>query len=304
MNLTNLSFCLLISTLVAILSVLVFALQFVPKLDAQTTMGNTEDKKVVILNFDDGRKSQFTEAKPILDKYGFKATFYVVCGYLGNKPGYMNWTEVKQLSAQGHDIESHTMNHRNLSDSSKKSLEFQIGESKACLQEHGIKATSFAYPFDQGSDNKTVVRVVSKYYDLARTASSPVTFLHCDGWIHQSHQTDCSTYTKDGKLNYANQYSIRGWSHDQSRKVNSYDDPALLNRFVEVVNSQNKYNRNGTINAIPIVIYHSSGDQEIDYSTNLDLFNKEMKYLHDGNFTVLTMAHLGFDKNSNYLYIK
>lgn len=304
MNLTNLSFCLLISTLVAILSILVFTLQFVPKLDAQTAMGNMEDKKVVILNFDDGRKSQFTEAKPILDKYGFKATFYVVCGYLGNKPGYMNWTEVKQLSAEGHDIESHTMNHRNLSDSSKKSLEFQIGESKACLQEHGIKATSFAYPFDQGSDNNTVVKVVSKYYDLARTASSPVTFLHCDGWIHQSHQTDCSTYTKDGKLNYANQYSIRGWSHDQSRKVNSFDDPALFNRFVEVVNSQNKYNRNGTINAIPIVIYHSSGDQEIDYSTNLDLFNKEMKYLHDGNFTVLTMAHLGFDKNSNYLYIK
>ncbi|HKX20598.1 MAG TPA: polysaccharide deacetylase family protein [Nitrososphaeraceae archaeon] len=273
-------------------------------MDAQTTIGNTEDKKVVILNFDDGRKSQFTEAKPILDKYGFKATFYVVCGYLGNKPGYMNWTEIQQLSAEGHDIESHTMNHRNLSDSSKKSLEFQIGESKACLQEHGIKATSFAYPFDQGSDNKTVVKVVSKYYDLARTASSPVTFLHCDGWIHQSHQNDCSTYTKDGKLNYANQYSIRGWSHDQSRKVNSFDDDALYNRFVQVVNSQTKYNNNGTINAIPIVIYHSSGDQEIDYSTNLDLFNKEMKYLHDGNFTVLTMANLGFDKNRNYLYIK
>ena len=238
MNLTNLSFCLLISTLVAILFVLIFTLQFVPKLDAQTAIGNTNDKKIVILNFDDGRKSQFTEAKPILDKYGFKATFYVVCGYLGYKPGYMNWTEVKQLSAEGHDIESHTMNHRNLSDSSKKSLEFQIGESKACLQEHEIKATSFAYPFDQGSDNKTVVKVVSKYYDLARTASSPVTFLHCDGWIHQSHQTDCNTYTKDGKLNYANQYSIRGWSHDQSRKVNSYDDPSLYNRFLAVVNGK------------------------------------------------------------------
>jgi len=304
MNLTNLSFYLLISSLVAIFSVLIFTLQFVPKLDAQTAIGNTNDKKIVILNFDDGRKSQFTEAKPILDKYGFKATFYVVCGYLGNKPGYMNWTEVKQLSAEGHDIESHTMNHRNLSDSSKKSLEFQIGESKACLQEHGIKATSFAYPFDQGSDNKTVVRVVSKYYDLGRTASSPVTFLHCDGWVHQSHQTDCSTYTKDSQLNYANQYSIRGWSHDQSRKVNSFDDAALYNRFFQVENSQNKYNKNGTINAIPIVIYHSSGDQEIDYSTNLDLFNKEMKYLHDANFTVLTMANLGYDKNSNYLYVK
>jgi len=36
----------------------------------------------------------------------------------------------------------------------------------------------------------------------------------------------------------------------------------------------------------------------------LDLFNKEMKYLHDGNFTVLTMANMAFDKKSNSLYIK
>jgi len=35
--------------------------------------------KVIIINFDDSHKSQFTYAKPILDKYGFKATFFQVC---------------------------------------------------------------------------------------------------------------------------------------------------------------------------------------------------------------------------------
>ena len=262
------------------------------------------ESKVVILNFDDGRKTQFTEAKPILDKYGFKATFYIVCNYVGNKPGYMNWSEVNQLHAEGHDIESHTMNHADLSDVSKNSLEYQIGKSKECLQQHGINATSFAYPFDKGWDNKTVVNTVSKYYDLARTASSPVTFLQCDGWKNKSNQTDCTTYTKNGKLNYANRYSIRGWSHDLSRILNSFDDPALYDRFIQVVNSQSDYNENGTIKAIPIIIYHRAGDQNIDYSTNLDLFNKEMKYLHDGNFTVLTMANLGYDTKTNDLYIK
>src|ERR1043165_2939596 len=82
------------------------------------------NSKVVILNFDDNRKTQFTEAKPILDKYGFKATFYVVCKYLDNKKGYMNWTELETLYKEGHDIGSHTMNHANLSDSSIKSLEY------------------------------------------------------------------------------------------------------------------------------------------------------------------------------------
>ena len=42
----------------------------------------------------------------------------------------MNWTEVETLHKEGHDIASHTMNHANLSDSSKKSLEYQIGKSK------------------------------------------------------------------------------------------------------------------------------------------------------------------------------
>jgi len=197
------------------------------------------------------------------------------------------------------------MNHANLSDSSKKSLEYQIGRSKECLQEHGINATSFAYPFDKGSDNKTVVNIVSKYYELARTASSPLTFLHCDDWKDKSNQADCRPYTKNAKLNYANKYSIRGWSHDLSRRENSYDDSALYDRFIQVVNSQSEYNKNGTIKAIPIIIYHRAGDKLVDdYNTDLDLFDKEMKYLHNGNFTVLTISDLGYDEKSNSLYIK
>jgi peptidoglycan/xylan/chitin deacetylase (PgdA/CDA1 family) len=296
--------------LIIIFSILIVGI-FVILLDGQfpvtygeSVMINRTNNKVVILNFDDNRKSQFTQAKPILDKYGFKATFYVVCNYLDNKKGFMNWTQLETLYKEGHDVGSHTMNHDNLSDSSKKSLEYQIGMSKECLQEHGINATSFAYPFDKGWDNKTIVNIVSKYYELARTASSPLTYLHCDGWKDKSNQTDCRTYTKNGKLNYASKYSIRGWSHDLSRKVNTYDDSALFDRFIQVVNSQSNYNKNGTIMAIPIIIYHRAGDQGTDYNTDLDLFNKEMKYLHDGNFEVMTMADLAYDKKSNYLYIK
>ena len=41
--------------------------------------GNTS--KVVILTFGDTHKSQFITAKPILDKYGFKASFFITCSY-------------------------------------------------------------------------------------------------------------------------------------------------------------------------------------------------------------------------------
>ena len=90
-----------------------------------------------------------------------------------------------------------------------------------------------------------------------------------------------------------------------SRKVNSYDNSALFDRFLQVVNSQFEHNKNGMIMAIPIIIYHRAGDTEaIDYNTDLDLFKKEMKYLHDGKFTVLTMSDLAYNSKDNYLYIK
>ena len=273
------------------------------ELHAQSGSRVTNDK-VAILNFDDGRKSQFTQAKPILDKYRFKATFYVVCNYLGNKPGYMDWNEVKQLYAEGHDIGSHSMNHANLEMLSKKDLKFEIGQSKKCLEDHGIDVTSFAYPFNKGSNDKKVIKIVSKYYDLARTAGSPITYLHCDGWKEQSNQNDCRTYTKKEDLTFANRYSIRGWSHDLSRLVNSYTDNDLLKRFIQIANTQKEHNKNG-VKAIPIVIYHRAGDNEaIDYNTDLKLFEKEMKYLHDNNFRVITMNDLEYEKKTDYLYIK
>jgi peptidoglycan/xylan/chitin deacetylase (PgdA/CDA1 family) len=45
-----------------------------------TPSGNSSaSSKVVMLTFGDTLKSQFTNAKPILDKYGFKGSFFVTC---------------------------------------------------------------------------------------------------------------------------------------------------------------------------------------------------------------------------------
>jgi peptidoglycan/xylan/chitin deacetylase (PgdA/CDA1 family) len=271
--------------------------------------GNNNNK-VVILNFDDAYESQYTNAKPILDKYGYKATYYIVCNYVGNS-GRLTWEDITALKNEGYDIASHTMNHADLTKTSKKETEFEVGGSKQCLLDHGINTTSFAYPFNGGSDEASVIDVVAKYYDIARTARSapePIMYLHCDGFKEESSQTDCRTYANDGEPNFANRYSIMGWSHDADRYKYSYDDSGMFNRFVEVVNSASMYNTDGTINAIPIVIWHridnsGEGDPQV-YATTIDLFEKEIKYLHDNGFKVLTMADIGYDTNSNYLYLK
>ena len=276
---------------------------------------NTAVNKEVILNFDDGYKSQYTNAKSILDKYGYKATFYIICNYVGNGEegqdkanARMNWEDITELHKEGYDIGSHSMDHKDLSQMSKKMVDFEVGQSKQCLLDHGINPISFAYPFNTAAEDATVIDIVAKYYDIARRGDNPLMYLHCDRFKEKSSQTDCRTYSDDGKLNFVNRYSVIGWSHDGDRKTNSYDDSEMLNKFIEVVNSQSIYNTGNTIDAIPIVTWHridnsAEGDPGA-YATTIDLFEKEIKYLHDNGFKVLTMADMGYDANSNYLYLK
>ncbi|HVD08132.1 MAG TPA: polysaccharide deacetylase family protein, partial [Nitrososphaeraceae archaeon] len=277
---------------------------FLPNVVATPDKMTGNDNKVVILNFDDSQKSQYTNAKPILDKYGFKATFYVVCTYIGAKQGYMNWQQVGTLHREGHDIASHSMHHIHLDKLPKKDIEFELSASKKCLQDHGINAKSFAYPFDSGSDDKTVINIVAKYYEMARTGNDALAFLRCDNPGIQPSQADCRTYTDKDRLTYANRYTVRAWSQDATRNENSYSDTVMLDKFIKIVNSQTKYNNNGTIRAIPIIAYHRVGETGDIYNTSLKLFEAQMKYLYENDFKVLTMADLAYNDKSNYFFVK
>jgi hypothetical protein len=72
----------------------------------------------------------------------------------------------------------------------------------------------------------------------------------------------------------------------------------MLERFEEVVNSQSKYNTVG-INAVPILIWHKIDNSNEEYSTSINLFDAEMRYLFDNDFIVLTMADLVYDDTSS-----
>ena len=106
---------------ITIVLIIVFSTAYVPNTSlAQNPMPydnrsiTENNQKVVILTFDDGWESQYQNAKPILDKYGFKATFFVVCNYIEKDNSRMSWDGVISLKHAGHDIQAHTMNHKNL----------------------------------------------------------------------------------------------------------------------------------------------------------------------------------------------
>ena len=93
---------------------------------------------------------------------------------------------------------------------------------------------------------KRIIKIISKYYNLARTANNLVTYLRCHDRKDQSIQTDCRTTTDWHRLTYGNAFTIKGWSHDFSSLVNFYNNPEMFERFIDVVNSQNKYNEDNT----------------------------------------------------------
>jgi peptidoglycan/xylan/chitin deacetylase (PgdA/CDA1 family) len=278
--------------------------------DSSSDSTNNNTPKAVILNFYDNDIGQFTNAKPILDKYGFKGTFFIVCNWASsdNNPDRMNWQDITQLYREGHDIESHSTSHKVLSKLSADDLDYQVGQSKECFRKHiGTEPTVFSPPHSKGWNNGTVIDMIAKYYDLSigGFVSSPM-FLHCYGWKELQHapQTDCKTYSDDGELNYANRYDIKENSHNGLDVRYSHNDSQIFEKFVELVNSQTNYNKDGKINAIPIIGYHNIEDDDAITSTHVSLFAAEMKYLHDNGFKVLTMSDLGYDENKNYLYVK
>jgi peptidoglycan/xylan/chitin deacetylase (PgdA/CDA1 family) len=68
--------------------------------------------KPIVITFDDGDRSVFEHAWPILDRYGFTATFFVVTSKVGESwqgVDNLTWAELRQMHDSGtFDIESHT----------------------------------------------------------------------------------------------------------------------------------------------------------------------------------------------------
>ena len=117
------------------------------QLFAYLTTGATLPSKPVMLTFDDTDLDQFTVARPTLDKYGFKAVYFIMTVSLG-RPNYMSKAQVKQLSDEGNIIGSHTWDHHNVKKYQGKDWVTQIEEPTKKLEEiTGKKINYFAYPF-------------------------------------------------------------------------------------------------------------------------------------------------------------
>ena len=272
-----------------------------------------EPIKAIIITFDDGMLSQFTYAKPILDKYNFKATFYIICNSV-DKENRMNWNNIQTLEEEGHEIGSHSMNHKKLSKLSEENIKYEIIESKRCLQDNGFNVMSFSFPYNDGDNNQNILKIIADNYYIARTASEPLMFFQCRGEEEgfgiedeEKYENQCDKYSTENKKNELQsdftRYTITGLSHELYKKSGGYSDDEMFEQFIEIVESQTKYNTENSIRAIPILIYHSVDYSGDDYSINPDLFEKEMKYLFENGYKIFQMKDIVYD-NEEGLHIK
>mgnify|MGYP001043020790 FL=1 len=100
----------------------------------------------VIISFDDGNLDVYSNAFPIMQKYGFVGTFYIVANRVGAY-NLVNAEQLKEMAAAGWEIGSHSMTHMTLT-TDYSQVRNEILQSRLTLEAAvGVPVRSFAYPF-------------------------------------------------------------------------------------------------------------------------------------------------------------
>ena len=141
---------------------------------------NKSKNKKIIITFDDGYKDLISNSLPILKKYNFKATCFVVSNLIGEtnswdendknitKKKLMNKMDIALWVKNGMKIGSHSKNHKNLTNLSYEIMLNEIKESKLYLENLiDSSVDSFCYPY--GSFNEKIINEVKKNYKFAFT---------------------------------------------------------------------------------------------------------------------------------------
>ena len=86
------------------------------------------------LTFDDGHGSDYTEVFPVLTELGLRASFFVVPTRI-DTAGHVSWTQLREMTAAGMEIGSHSLTHPFLDGLDRGALRREFGDSKAIIED-------------------------------------------------------------------------------------------------------------------------------------------------------------------------
>lgn len=114
----------------------------------------------VAITFDDGMQNIYTTAYPIMQRYGFSGTLFLIAKWI-NGENVLSTEEVQEMIASGWEIGDHSMTHFDLT-SDYGQIRYQLFDSRQVLQEmFGVPVNTVAYPF--GMLNPDVVAKTIAY---------------------------------------------------------------------------------------------------------------------------------------------
>jgi peptidoglycan/xylan/chitin deacetylase (PgdA/CDA1 family) len=140
------------------------------------------------ISFDDGHRSNYENALPILERFGVKATFFLLAGHVGGNKDYLSWGQAREMSAAGHRVASHGWSHRMLTQCSAAELDHELTDSKREIENRlGVEVDSISAPGGRWDKGVT----------YACTRAGYRHFFHSNPWTPPLRGTDL---TVEGRL--------------------------------------------------------------------------------------------------------
>lgn len=132
--------------------------------------------KNIVITFDDGYEDYYTNAYPVLKRYGFPSIVYLCPGYIGTDKKYwwdkdekharlMQWRHIYGLNQEDLvDFGSHTMTHVDMDKLKREEFDTELGMSKRLMEDRLNRSIRhFAYP--RGIYSKFGEEALGRYYD-------------------------------------------------------------------------------------------------------------------------------------------
>ena len=122
---------------------------------------NQSPKRRIAISFDDGYLDAFENAAPILSRFGFSATIFLVAGRVGLKNDWdvspvlrdaslMDWKQVRALRDLGMRFGAHTCTHPDLTAVTDHQAEWEIRTARTIIEDKlGNPVRAFAYPYSR-----------------------------------------------------------------------------------------------------------------------------------------------------------
>lgn len=218
------------------------------------------EEPLISVTFDDGWEVTYSDAMPLLQKYGIHTTQYVLTGVEDDQK-YLSWKQIQAIHETGHEIGCHSHTHPDLRVLSNEDLYTQVHGCKTELNNRFGETASFASPY--GAFDQRTISVIRNDFTSQRNTNG-----------------DSSNGVTDDDVNLAqnfNQFNIIGMTIKRDTSV--AEIKSLVNYTIE---------HNGWL----VLTYHQADDGGSKYGIDIQSLEAQLKVINQAPARVVTVGEV------------